>query len=128
MDGDRDFAQKTCFITTQTHNQFPPDFMNSRNKRYIEIRQCRLQYTNSDNAQYLIGDVAMHASFIIRNNYVNSFCCFVNEFIGIKPKKFEYSGLSTTFDIWFSMMGTDRISDSTLATDYKFVLELLLIY
>ena len=63
------------YLWTNTYNTpFPPEFVSSKNKRYIIIEQCKAIYNDT-----LIGDVIMHADFIERDHYCDYSACFVNE-------------------------------------------------
>ena len=55
---------KTYFWVNQFNNKFPPEFIASKNKKYIVIEQCKAKYKD-----VLVGDVIMHADFIIRDHY-----------------------------------------------------------
>ena len=36
---------KTYYWTNQLDNEFPPDFMASKNKRFIVVEQCKALYS-----------------------------------------------------------------------------------
>ena len=53
---------------------FPPEFIASRNSKWIIIEECKATFKNQ-----LVGDVVLHADFIHRDHYLDYSCCFVNE-------------------------------------------------
>ena len=65
---------KTYLWTNTLTTDFPPEFVGSKNNRYIVVEQCKAIYNNS-----LVGDVILHADFIERDHYCDYACCFVNE-------------------------------------------------
>jgi hypothetical protein len=83
----------------------------------------------------MTGDIMLHADFIERDKYLDSFCAFTNTVL-TKYKKWEVCNPKPYLTIWFSdiqgnvmkpwedetppVPRTDKITD--------FVLELLLIY
>ena len=113
------------YLWTNTYNTpFPPEFVSSKNKRYIIIEQCKAIYNDT-----LIGDVIMHADFIERDHFCDYSACFVNE----EPNKdtakydkdtakYEYVGYKNNFNIWFTDMDLNKVDVD------KFMLRLLLIY
>ena len=56
---------KTYLWTNTAQKDFPPEFVGSKNKRFIDIEQRKAIYNNT-----LIGDVIMHADFIERENFL----------------------------------------------------------
>ena len=107
---------KTYFITSTTDNQFPPEFVISKNPKYIVVISCKAVYKD-----YMPGDIKVHASFIHRDHYDDYFCCMANYNNGY-VKKYEYLSETQNFKIWFKNM-----NDKELKLD-SFLLELLLIY
>ena len=114
---------KTYFITNTLESTLPPEFVAARGKKYIVVRYCVA--TIGDDG-YMPYDLALHADFIKRDNYLDSFVDFVNVIDnGSKPSKFEYpENAPKTFKVWFS--GMDMVPITNLQID--FVLKLLLIY
>ena len=108
---------KTYYWTDKAKNEFPPDFIASKNKRYIIVEQVKALYNNT-----LIGDIIMHTDFIERDHYLNYACCFVNEQPNKDTAKYEYKGYRKDFNIWFTDMMQQIIKPET------FTLRLLLIY
>ena len=64
---------KTYFLTDKLENDFPPDFLNSRNKKYIQFRWCRATFNGK-----LVGDISIHSDFICRDRYMDSLICYIN--------------------------------------------------
>ena len=108
---------KTYYWTNETSNKFPPEFLASKNKRFIIVEQCKAVYENK-----LIGDVILHADFIKRDHYLDYACCFVNEIPNKDTAKYEYLSNDTTFNVWFTDLKGEKINIDS------FVLRLLLIY
>lgn len=67
----------------------------------------------------MVGDVELHANFIERDNYLDSFVCFTNTIL-TKYKKYEVTKPKDSFKIWF----TDLMGN--LIDVQQFVLELML--
>ena len=106
------------YLWTNTYNtQFPPEFIASRNNRYIIIEQCKAIYNDT-----LIGDIILHCDFIERDHFCDYSACFVNEEPNKDTAKYEYVGYKNSFNIWFSDMDLNRVQVD------KFMLRLLLIY
>ena len=110
---------KTYFITNQYENNFPTDFVNARGEKYIEVRLCYATVNN-----YLVGDLCLHADFIIRDAYLDHFVniCNVLNNSG-RPDKYLYPEIAKkNFRVWFSDLNGNPIRPDV------FVLKLLLIY
>ena len=110
---------KTYFWVNQFNNKFPPEFIASKNKKYIVIEQCKAKYKD-----VLVGDVIMHADFIIRDHYLDYACCFVNEEANKDAAKYEYNSFKSDFKIWFSDMKGNNVDADIDA----FIVRMLLIY
>jgi hypothetical protein len=108
---------KTYLWTNETKTTFPPEFIASRNKRYIIVEQCKAVLNDE-----LVGDVIMHADFIERNPFLDHSCCFVNEQPNKDTAKYEYKGYKRYFKVWFTNMKQELIEPE------MFTLRLLLIY
>jgi hypothetical protein len=110
---------KTYFWTNQLNNVFPPEFIASKNQRYIVVEQCKATYKDQ-----LVGDVIMHADFIQRDHYMDYACCFVNEQPNRDTAKYEFknTGNKNSFNIWFTDLYGNNIEVDA------FALRLLLIY
>ena len=108
---------KTYLWTNTLQTDFPPEFVCSKNQRFIVIEQCKAIYNNT-----LIGDIIMHADFIERDHFCDYSACFVNEQPNRDTAKYEYNGTKKQFNVWFTDMNLNEISVD------KFMLRLLLIY
>lgn len=108
---------KTYLWTNTLTTDFPPEFVGSKNNRYIVVEQCKAIYNNS-----LVGDVILHADFIERDHYCDYACCFVNEDPNRKTAKYEYLGTKPSFKVWFTDMNLKPVEVQS------FMLRLLLIY
>ena len=87
-----------------TNTPFPPEFVSSKNHRYIIIEQCKAIYNDT-----LIGDVIMHADFIERDHFCDYSACFVNEEPNKDTAKYEYVGYKNNFNIWFTDMDLNKV-------------------
>ena len=108
---------KTYLWTNTEETNFPPEFVGSKNKRYIIVEQCKALYSDK-----LIGDVIMHADFIERDHFCDYACCFVNEEPNKDTAKYEYVGRMNKFKIWFTDMKLKPIEPEA------FMVRLLLVY
>jgi hypothetical protein len=98
--------------------QFPPEFIASRNQKWIIIEECKATFK-----EQLVGDVLMHADFIHRDHFLDYACCFVNEQANKDTAKYECDSLTTKqFKLWF----TDLYGE--LVDLDAFVFRALLIY
>lgn len=75
----------------------PPEFMASRNKKWIVIEECKAVMKDK-----LVGDVVLHADFIHRDHYLDYACCFVNEEANRDTAKYEFNSSNSTFHLWFT--------------------------
>ena len=50
---------KRYFVTSETGNKFPPEFINSRNRKYIVVRNCKVLFEKA-----IVDDVELHADFV----------------------------------------------------------------
>lgn len=110
---------KTYFWVNQFENKFPPEFIASRNKKWIVVEECKAQYKGS-----LVGDVILHADFIQRDHYMDYACCFINEEANRDTAKYEYNSTKQTFKLWFTDLKGNSVDNDIDA----FALRLLLIY
>ena len=74
---------KTYFYTSTEETKLPDDFLVSKNVKYIHVLHCRCVYNEG-----LAGDIELHASFIQRHDYRDSFVCYTNTIL-TKYKKYE---------------------------------------
>jgi hypothetical protein len=108
---------KTYYWTNTLNSEFPPEFIASKNRKYIIVEQCKATYNDS-----LVGDVLLHADFIQRDHYLDYACCFINEIPNKDTAKYEYTGYQKNFRVWFTDIKNNEINVDA------FVLRLLLIY
>ena len=110
---------KTYFITNTFITSFPSDFINAKGEKYIEVRLCQATVDG-----YITGDLCLHADFIIRDNYCDSFvniCNVLNQ--SGRFDKYSYPiKAKKEFRVWFTdLKGNEVIPDA-------FILKLLLTY
>ena len=96
---------------------FPPEFVASRNSKWIVIEECKAIFKNQ-----LVGDVILHADFIHRDHYLDYACCFVNEEANKDTAKYEYDSNIATFKLWFTDLHGETVDMDA------FVFRSLLIY
>ncbi len=108
---------KTYYWTNTLQNEWPPEFIASKNKKYIVVEQIKATLKDT-----LVGDVLCHADFIQRDHYLDYACCFVNEQPNRDTAKYEYTGYQKNFNLWFTDLKQNKIEVD------NFVMRLLLIY
>ena len=91
--------RKTYFVTDQLENKFPIEFVNSTNKRYIEVFPPYI--SNTKVAKDFPKGVYIHTDFIERDFYMDHAICLCNS-NRTKYKKYEIRGTKDTFRIWFT--------------------------
>ena len=97
--------------------EFPPEFIASRNPKWIVIEECKATFKNQ-----LVGNVILHASFIHRDHYLDHACCFVNEEANKDTAKYEYNSNIARFELWFTDLHGEPVDMDA------FVFRSLLIY
>ena len=98
--------------------EFPPEFIASRNPKWIIIEECKATMKDA-----LVGDVILHADFIHRDHYLDYACCFVNEEANKDTAKYELdSQLRKQFRLWFTDLHNEIVELDA------FVFRSLLIY
>ncbi len=107
---------KTYFIVDKYENQFPWQFTATLKPKFIHVQHCRCIYKDS-----LVGDVQLHASFVLRDAYLNGFVCYTNTIL-TKYKKYEYTSSISNFNVWFTDMDGKPIDVQ------NFTLEMMLEY
>ena len=114
---------KTYLITNTYETDFPPEFIAARGKKYIVVRYCIAELGDEG---YMPYDLCLHADFIYRDNYLDSFIDVVNVIDnGAKHSKYEYpENGRKKFKIWFTDIKGNRLDDLPI----DFILKLLLIY
>ena len=97
---------------------FPPEFIASRNPKWIVIEECKATMKDT-----LVGDVLLHADFIHRDHYLDYACCFVNEEANKDTAKYELDAqIRSTFKLWFTDLHGELVDMDA------FVFRALLIY
>ena len=97
---------------------FPPEFVASRNPKWIVIEECKATMKDA-----LVGDVLLHADFIHRDHYLDYACCFVNEEANKDTAKYELdSQIRQSFKLWFTDLHGEIVDMDA------FVFRALLIY
>ena len=97
---------------------FPPEFIASRNQKWIVVEECKAIFKNQ-----LVGDVLLHADFIHRDHYLDYACCFINEEANKDTAKYEMDSLTRqTFKLWFTDLHGELVDIDA------FVFRALLIY
>ena len=99
--------------------RLPPEFLASQNKKWIIVEECKATVDRT-----LVGDVILHATFIQRDQYLDSSVCFVNEEANRNTAKYEIVRYQPTFKLWFTDL---NLNDVTNDID-GFCLRCLLIY
>ena len=100
--------------------RFPEAFINSKNKRWVEIHHCKVLYTDKT-----VGDLVLHSDIVQRDPYLDHTIMNVNE-TRTKYKKYEYTRQEKYFTIWFtSFAHPDTAIDADKIT---FLCEMMLIY
>ena len=92
--------KKTYFLTDTLETQLPVDFVNSTNKRYIEVHPCYIERTQKD-VDKMEKAILMHGDFVWRDAYIDHALCICNEW-RTKYKKYEFRSNSDTMKLWFT--------------------------
>ena len=113
---------KTYFITNTLESTFPPEFVAARGPKYIVVRYCCATIGDEGYQPY---DLALHASFIMRDASLDHFVDIINVMDnGSKASKYLYpENAPKTFKVWFT-----TITGEPINLPIDFVLKLLLIY
>ena len=100
-------------------NSLPPEFVNARNAKFIEIRYCFATFD-----KYLVADAVLHSDLIKRDAYLDSTISVINVLNnGAKPDKYLIpEGSSRKFKIWFTDLNGNLIKPDA------FQMKMLLIY
>lgn len=114
----KETAQNNSDTTTVFNYTFPPEFIASRNPKWIVVEQCKATFKSQ-----LVGNVIMHADFIHRDHFLDYSCCFVNEEANKDTAKYEYDNTTDrTFKIWFTDLHGEMVDMDA------FVVRMLLIF
>jgi hypothetical protein len=87
---------KTYFVVNRLKSSFPIEFLQSRNQKWIVVQNCRCIYNG-----FMTGDIMLHADFIERDRYLDSFCSFTNTILK-KYKKWEVINPKQFLTVWFT--------------------------
>ena len=100
-------------------NSLPPEFVNARNDKFIEVRYCFATFD-----KYLVADAVLHSDLIKRDAYLDSTISVINVLNnGAKPDKYLIpEGSSRKFKIWFTDLNGNLIKPDA------FQMKMLLIY
>ena len=117
---------KRYFVTSETANKFPPEFINSRNRKFIIVNSRNRKFIIVRNCKVLfekavVDDVELHADFVKVDHYKDYFVNFVND-LKYDPCKYEYFGDYPYFNIWFTDMHGNMIKPDA------FTVRILLVY
>jgi hypothetical protein len=107
---------KTYYITNTLESRYPIEFRQSRDPKYVVFQNCRCVYNNPENRSYLVSDVQIHADWIERDKYLDSFAGFTNTIL-TKYKKWQIISPRETFTIWFTDMEGNSIPVITKAEE-----------
>ena len=114
-----DMANSKIINENEFENEFPPEFVNARGDKWIEIRYCFATFE-----KYLVADAVLHSDFIKRDSYLDHAVSVINVLNnGAKPDKYLYpEGSPKRFKIWFTNLNGDKIKPDS------FQMKMLLIY
>ena len=106
---------KTYYITKETHNLFPVEFVNSLHPRYVSFQYCRATCDG-----YLDGETEVHCNFIQRDEYCDSLVWYANVVPPDDNRKYEYIGTNRNFNVWF----TDAVGNKITPDNFTLFLKL----
>ncbi len=109
-------VMKTYLVTNTLNTEFPVEFIASKNKKYIEVKDLTAKYKG-----VMVNDVCLHSDFIERNAYLDYYVCVTNSYHN-HHGTYEYNGNKKSFNVWFTTLDQQSI------TMDSFVLKLLLTY
>lgn len=112
---------KRYFRINTLENNFPPEFIASKQQKFIVVRYCTAVVNNGEQ-QYLVGDLELHADFIQRDHDLDYFCCICNNYPSKYIAKYEFNGMKKAFKLWFTDLAGNPVNVE------HFLLDLLLIY
>ena len=110
----------TTTINAMYHFRFPEAFINSKNKRWVEIHHCKVLYDDAN-----VGDLVLHSDIVQRDPYLDHTIMNVNE-TRTKYKKYEYTQQKQYFTIWFTSFAHPDLQ--VLDRNLTFLCEMMLIY
>lgn len=100
--------------------RFPPEFINSKNPRSIEVHHVKMLYQNRETK-----DIILHSNIIQRDPYLDHSVMVVNE-TRTKYKKYAYTQNEQTFTIWFTSFSKPNTNINL--NEISFMVEMMLIY
>ena len=115
MNSSKPKTTKTYFITRDYDNKFPPEFVTSRNDRYISFQYCRATYND-----YIDGETEVHASFVPRDEYCDSLVWYANLTPPDDNRKYKYTLNHDRFKVWF----TDAVGNEITPDNFTLFLKL----
>ena len=101
--------------------KFPQEFIDSKNKRWVEFHHAKVTYDKDEDTKELV----LHSDIIQRDPYLDHSVMVINE-VRTKYKKYEYTQHNDTFTIWFSSFKTPK--GNVLPENVRFMVEMMLIY
>jgi hypothetical protein len=104
--------QQSSIIDGVLELYLPPDFLNSKNQKWIEVRNTKILIDNAT-----VSDVKLHSTIVYENPWDDHFTCFCNE-QAAKSKKFEWRATKPTIKVWFTDMKNNKLypDDYTIET------------
>ena len=121
---------KRYFITNQLKTRLPNDFVNSKNKRFITLIQCKL-YQNLTNVSDEIEQfstpkfITVHSNIVHTDSYLDSYIMFCNE---NRPKGKKYEQMSREYELVLWFKNYDGLPYDTNTNNTHFLAEFLLEY
>ena len=107
---------KTYYITSTYENQFPIDFVYSKNPKYIVF-----QYVRGTCNGYLDGESELHVSFIQRDKYEDSLVWYANVMLSEDNRKYLYIGNKRDFKLWWTDHNGNEIKPDTFKVFLKLI-------
>ena len=119
------------YNTNKLINDFPPEFIESKNERSIKVLNCVLISENYDEENdiktfYELENFHLHASFVHESNdnpTLDHFATTISK--NMKPKIFPQQRRDKSFKIWFSDYAGNKLD---FDESYYFTLELELTF
>lgn len=94
-------------IKNQYKKTLPPEFINSREQKWIQVRQFKALKNKT-----LVGDIELHSDLIKRDYDCDHFVMYGNEQVPGLPMKYEYNSTDKDVNVWFTdMAGNEVIPD-----------------
>ena len=121
-------VQKRYFTTNELVNDYPIEFVASRNRKFVHVIACHLfvddPIVDDTIEKFSVPQfVRLHSDFIQDSPYLDYYVCMCNQILP-KRKKYEQFNSERKFKVWFRNYDGNELDMSTV----HFVLELLLEY